>query len=63
MAIKGVMTPLPPVLVRYESFIYSKKKIALFKKATGFRVWTRKKPSYYIRIVFWELEMRSMVAQ
>lgn len=37
------MTPLLPVLARYERFVYSKKKIALYKKATGFRVWTRKK--------------------
>lgn len=41
-----------PILARYERFAYSKKEIALYKKATGFRVRTGKKISCYISIAF-----------
>lgn len=43
MTTEHVMMPLLPILARYERFVYSKKEIVLYKKATRFRVRTGKK--------------------
>lgn len=54
MATEVVVTPLIPVPARFDGFVYTKKKIAPYKKTIGFRVWAVQ-ISYYMRIVFAEL--------
>ena len=50
------MLPLLPILdARYEQFTYSKKEIALYKKATGFTVRTGKKNLLLHEHCLWEV--------
>lgn len=49
------MTPFPPVLARYERFIYTKRKLLCIRKQQGLEFKLEKKISYYIKFVFVEL--------